>query len=148
MSSDPVNRITRGDTSVSECRVFIRPLFCVIPPKASLCMDVIELWQSADVRAPAEIIDDEALHASGFSSVNQSDLMYDAGRANNANCGILARHSFGQLIVRILGFDDGYSGWESCHGMNPANYSDLKPGSHERSCDGCPKIARGRRGCQ
>ena len=143
MSSDPVNRIAGGDARISERRVCLRPHLCVIPPEASLCVDIFELWQSTDVRAPAKIIDDEAPHARGFGSVDQGDLMYNTGRANNTDCGILARHSFGQLFESVLGFDDRYPGWEGCHGMDPADYSDFKPGPHEGCSDGCPKIARG-----
>lgn len=144
MNPNPVNGITRGDARISKRRVCLRPHLRVIPPEATLCMEIFELWQSSDVSAPAKIIDDEASHTCGFGSVNQGDLMHDTGRPNNTNSGILTGHGLGQLVECVFGFDDGDSGWEGCHRVDPADYGHVKPGAHEESCDGCPKIPRGR----
>lgn len=88
---DPVNGITRGDARVSKRRVCLRPRVGVIPPKAALCVNVLELGQSTDIGAPAKIIDDEALHARGLGSIYQGYLVYDAGRTHDTNDGILPR---------------------------------------------------------
>jgi len=119
----------------------------VIPPRAALCVDTVELGQPADVGAPAEIIDDEALHACSPGCVDHGDLVADAGRAHDANGGVLPRQCLGQLVDRVCRSDDGYSGWEGRRRLDPSDYGHVKAGAYEGRCNGSPKVARGRRGC-
>jgi hypothetical protein len=146
MEPDPINGIPRGDARISKPRVCLSPRLRVIPPSAALCLDIVELGQPADVGAPAEIIDDEALHACSLGGVDHGDLVPDAGRAHDTNGGILPRQCLGQLVNRVLCSDDGYSGWEGRRRLDPGDYGHVKPGAHEGRCDGSPEVARGRRG--
>jgi hypothetical protein len=122
MNLDPINRIPRGDARVSKPPVCLSPHLRVIPPSAALRVDSAELGQSADIGAPAEIIDDEALHACSLSGVDHGDLVSDAWRAHDANGGVLARQCLGQRVGRVCCSDDGCSGGEGRHRLDTSDY--------------------------
>ncbi|EON63561.1 hypothetical protein W97_02789 [Coniosporium apollinis CBS 100218] len=138
---DPINGIPRGDARISKPRVYLSLRLRVIPPSAALCVDAVELGQPADVGAPAEIIDDEALHSCSLGSVDYGDLMPYAGRAHNTNGGILPRQCFGQLVNLVRRSDNGYSGWKGRRRLDPGDYGHVKPGAHEGRCDGSTEVA-------
>ncbi len=91
MKPDPINGIPRGDAGISKPRVCPSLRLRAIPPSTTLCVDVVELGQTTDVGAPAEIIDDEAFHACNLGGVDHGDLVPDAGWAYDTNSGILPR---------------------------------------------------------
>lgn len=147
MKPDPIDGISRGDARISKARVCLSPGLGVIPPSEALCVDAVELGQAADVGAPAEIIDDEALHACSLGGVDHGDLVPDARRADYTNGGILPRQRLGQLVDRVRRSDDGDSGWEGRRRLDPADYGYVKSCAREGRCDGSAKVARGRWGC-
>lgn len=138
---DPINGIPRGDARISKPRGCLSPRLRVIPSSAALCVDAVELGQPADVGAPAEIVDDETLHACSLGGVDYGDLVPDAGRAHDTNGGILPRQCLGQLVDRVRCSDNGYSGWKGRRRLDPGDYGHVKPGAHEGRCDGSTEVA-------
>lgn len=77
-------------------------------------MDGRELGQSVDNRAPAEIVNDQALHACCAGGVDDGVWMSlaDARPAYHADGRVLPGQGLGQLFEGVVCLDDGDFGWE------------------------------------
>lgn len=140
-STYPVDRIPRCDTSPREARVGLGHLPSPVPLSPPLDMDIVELGQSTDTWSPAEVIDDEALHACCLGSIDHGDICVYARGANNTDDCILARHRLGKLIGRVRDLDDGDFVWERCGGSCSGDDGHLEARLDQGCRDGGAEVA-------
>lgn len=143
-NTDPINRIPNSYSRPSKPWIRLRAHPRSLPPRAPPRMNVIKLRQSADVRAPAKIIDDEARDARGLSGIDHEGLVFDAGGADDADGGVLARECGGQRGEGVGCSDDGEAGGEGRCGVEAGEDGDGEAGAEEGGGDGGAEVARGR----
>lgn len=138
----PINRIPRGDTSERKVRILLGPRSSQVPTGATMSVNSAEFGQVAEIRAPAEVVDDKSLNAGGFGGLNHGDLRTDAARADHADGGILVCEGSSQVLEGVASADNGQAGGESRGGLGTGDDGDVKAGALEGGGDGSAKVAR------
>lgn len=140
--SYPINRIPRCDTSERKVGILLGLRSSQVPTGATMSVNGVEFWQVAEIRAPAEVVDDKSLNAGGFGGLDHGDLRTDAAGADHADGGILACEGSGQVLDGVAGADNGQAGGESRGGLGTGDDGDVKAGALEGGGDGSAKVAR------
>lgn len=84
----------------------------MVPISSPDGVHLVKLRQAVDVRAPAEVVDDEALHAGRHGRVEHGGLVADAGWSDDADGCVLAAEGLREGLGCVGGSDDGDAGRE------------------------------------
>lgn len=141
-STYPVDRISRGDASPREPRIDLSPRFGPVPLSPPFIMDIIEFGKSTDIRPPAEVIDDEALHTCRLRGIDHGNVGVQPSGPNNADGRVLTCHCLGETLERVAGFDDGDAIWERCGGLFSGDDGHVKTRLDQGCRDGSAEVAR------
>lgn len=89
-------------------RSHLRP----IPSRRPGSMNRLKFRERSKVWSPTEIINDKALHAREYSSINKSYCVGDSCWSENIDDRILSEELCGEVFAVIVGFDD----WKAFRG--------------------------------
>lgn len=103
-STYPIDGVSAADASPGEGMVRRGLKFGMLPVSPSLFLDCCKVGQSFGGLTPPKVIEDEASHASGLSSVDYLKLAGNASGTYDANDSILAIQGQGERFCRVVHF--------------------------------------------
>jgi len=103
----------------------------LIPPPKPLGAYLPELGEALVGPAPAEVVDDETLHAGRRGGVDHGGLQGDPARSHGADGGVLALQGGGQVREGVGRPDDGRAGGEGGGGGGAGDDGDGEVGGEE-----------------
>lgn len=106
-------------------------------------MNIAKFGQPTNIRAPPEVIHNEALDTCGFRCVDHGSLMVNARAPDDAYSGILPEQGLDEVFFCVCHPHNAYTRGKGCLGLAAGYYRQLEASFDEGCGNWGTKVARG-----